>query len=207
MRADGLYYPASCRKTAGISSLIPGRLSDCDWRCTCVTCETSLHLLHASSRSPIPGISARPPCKSRRGYVEVRAKNAPLTLPFFSVSLASATLSIPLPFPRSVCTASINIYNETRSSDCTPLPIWPESLARDSWPTSGDIHKARTLSEHPDARSRVYSPNVRFMGLLMRYRLLPTHLRTPSNCVSVFSVRSNAIHIQYITSIVDKKIN
>lgn len=32
--------------------------------------------------------------------------------------------------------------------------------ARDSWPTSGDIHKARTLSEHPDARSRVYGPNV-----------------------------------------------
>lgn len=32
--------------------------------------------------------------------------------------------------------------------------------ARDSWPTSGDIHKARTLSKHPDAQSRVYSPNV-----------------------------------------------
>ena len=32
--------------------------------------------------------------------------------------------------------------------------------ARDSWPTSGDIHKARTLSEHPDARCRVYGPNV-----------------------------------------------
>lgn len=32
--------------------------------------------------------------------------------------------------------------------------------ARDSWPTSGDIHKARTLSEHPDAQSRIYGPNV-----------------------------------------------
>lgn len=32
--------------------------------------------------------------------------------------------------------------------------------ARDSWPTSGDIHKARTLSEHPDAQSRIYGSNV-----------------------------------------------
>lgn len=58
-----------------------------------------------------------------------RVERLSRSLFFFLCSLASAMLSIPLPFPGSVCTASINIYNETRSSDCTPLPIWPESLA------------------------------------------------------------------------------
>lgn len=56
---------------------------------------------------------------------------SPSLLPSLPLSLflsRARSLSIPLLFPGSVCTASINIYNETRSSDCTPLPIWPESL-------------------------------------------------------------------------------
>jgi len=133
------FNPAIVIAKRSVSSrFIPGRLSSRDWCCTWVTCETSLHLLHASSRSPIPGILARSRAVQIAAWIRASSRVEHLPTPFslslslslsLTVSLTSAMLSIPLPFPGSVCTASINIYNETPSSDCTPLPIWPESLA------------------------------------------------------------------------------
>lgn len=64
--------------------------------------------------------------------------------------------------------------------------------ARDSWPTSGDIHKARTLSEHPDAQSRVYGPNVLYGAVNAISSVTRGHRAS-----RVFSVCSHATQIRY----------
>jgi len=156
---------ASCRKTANISSLhFPGRLSGCDCRCTCVTCKTSF--------APFARIFTF----TDSGYIrsdENRAiadtwkfaRRMPHSLPFF--------FSLCLPRERNAIDSapvsgkrlhSLDQYlqrdSEFRLHAPSDLAGVSRERARDSWPTSGDIHKARTLNEHPDARRRVYGPNV-----------------------------------------------
>jgi len=158
------------------------RKTICDCRCTCVTCKTSF--------APFARIFTF----TDSGYIRLDenraiadtwkfARRVPHSLLFFfSVSLASAMLSIPLPFPGSVCTASINIYNETRSSDCTPLPIWPESLANAPM-ILGRLPVIFTKRGHWASirmRDVAFMAPMCFMELLMRSRLLPTRLGTPS---------------------------
>lgn len=70
---------------------IPGRLSS--WRCTCVTCETSLHLLHASSRSLIPGISARPRAVQIATQIRGRLRVERLSHSLFSLLSVSLKLA------------------------------------------------------------------------------------------------------------------
>lgn len=116
---------------------------------------------NAFSRSSIPGIYS---AESRANRGADTCKFAPRSLPFFFLCLPrdrNAIDSAPVSGKRL---HSLDQYLQRDSE------FWlhtPSDLAgvsrervRDSWPTSGDIHKARTLSEHPDAQSRVYGPNV-----------------------------------------------
>lgn len=120
-------------------SFIPGRLSGCsDWTLDVRNVRNKFApfarifaVVDSRYVHPAVQITSRIRGSLRTTSLVPSPFFSPLPLPFsISISLLRArSLSIPLPFPGSVCTASINIYNKTRSSDCTPLPIWPESLA------------------------------------------------------------------------------
>jgi len=152
-------------------SFIPGRLTDCsDWTLDVRNVRNKFApfariFAVADSRyiHPAVQITSRIRGSSRTTFLVPSLFPLPSLFLYLYLSFTSAVAidSAPVSGKRL---HSLDQYlqqdSEFRLHAPSDLAGVSRERARDSWPTSGDIHKARTLSEHPDAQSRVYGFNV-----------------------------------------------
>jgi len=126
----------------------------------------------APSRSPIPGRIARPAAVQIAARIRARESVSLSLSVWFTLSRAGARDAIDSAPVSGKRLHSLDQYLQRDSEFRLHAPSDLARVSRDSWPTSGDIHKARTLSGHPETRRVAFMVPMCFMGSLMRDRPL-----------------------------------